>query len=73
MCVTRQLWVRSLLEEMMMSVAAKSGVEFRHSTRIASKIRRKVGNGVPSAYPALCGIQSEAFFFYLCLFSFIPF
>ena len=50
------LWVRSLLEEMKYlfkfifpfprsGVQAKRSVEFRHSTRNASKIRRKVGNG----------------------------
>ena len=46
-------------------VEAKRGVEFCHSTRDASRIRQKVGNGVsqhkvPSAYPAVCGIQREA-------------
>ena len=55
--VTRRLWVRSPIEEMKYlfkfifpllrsDVEAKSGVELRHSTRNAFKIRRNVGNGV---------------------------
>ena len=42
------------------------GVEIRHLTRNASRIRRKVGMecltrsfDVPSAYSAMCGIQRE--------------
>ena len=56
-CKTDWLWVRSLLEEMKYllkfifqflrsGVEAKRGVEFCHSTRNASRIRKKVGNGV---------------------------
>ena len=46
-------------------VQVKRGVEFCHSTRNVSIIRQKVGNRVsyhlvPSAYPAVCGIQREA-------------
>ena len=54
-CKTDCLWVRSSLEEMKYllifpflrsGVEAKRGVEFRHSTRNASRTQRKVGNGV---------------------------
>ena len=56
-CKTDWLWVRSPLEEMKYllklifpflrsGVKAKRGVEFCHSTRNASRIRQKVGNGV---------------------------
>ena len=49
-------------------VEVKRSVEFCHSTRNASRIRQKVGNGVlhkfPSAYPAVCGIQRKADLFY---------
>ena len=56
-CKTDWLWVRSPLEEMKYllkfifpflrsGVEAKRGVEFCHSTRNASRIRQKVGNGV---------------------------
>ena len=52
------VWVRSPLEEMKYvlkyifpflcsGVEAKRGVEFCHSTRKASRIHQKVGNGVP--------------------------
>ena len=55
--VKTQLWVRSPLEEMKYllkfifpflrsGVEVKRRVEFCHSTRNASKIRQKVGNGV---------------------------
>ena len=69
--VTQRLWVRSPLVEMKClfkficsflryGVEAKSSVEFRHSTRNTSQIRRKVGNGLsPSAFPAVRGIQRE--------------
>ena len=65
------LWVRSLLEEIYLNlyfyfpgIEAKSGVKFHYSTRNASNLWRKVGSGVsshqvPSAYPAVCGIQRE--------------
>ena len=54
---TDWLWVRSPLEEMKYlfkfifpflrsGVEVKRGVEFCHSTRNASRIRQKVGNGV---------------------------
>ena len=51
------LWVRSPLEEMIYlfifpflrsGVQAKPGVDFRHSTRNASRTWRKVGSGVTS-------------------------
>ena len=56
-CKTDWLWVRSPLEEikylfkfifpfLRSSVEAKRGAEFCHSTRNASRIRQKVGNGV---------------------------
>ena len=56
-CKTDWLWVRSPLKKMKYllkfifpflrsGVEAKSGVEFCHSTRNASRIRQKVGNGV---------------------------
>ena len=56
-CKTDWLWVRSPLEEMKYllkfifpflrsGVEVKRGVEFCHSTRNASRIRQKVGNGV---------------------------
>ena len=56
-CETGWLWVRSSLEEMKYlpkfifplirpGVEAKRGVEYCHSTRNASRIRQKVGNGV---------------------------
>ena len=43
----------------------KRGVDFYHSTRNAFRIRQKVRKGVsyhwvPSAYPAVFGIQREA-------------
>ena len=55
--VTRRLWVRSPLEEkkylfkcifpfLRSGVETRTGVEFRHSTRNAFKIRHKVGNRV---------------------------
>ena len=51
------LWVRSPVEEMKClfkfilsficsGIEVKRGVEFRHSTRNASRFRRNVGNGV---------------------------
>ena len=54
---TNWLWVRSPPEEMKYllkfifpnlrsGVEAKRGIEFCHSTRNASRIRQKVGNGV---------------------------
>ena len=54
---SRWMWVRSSLEEMKYlfkfifpflrsGVGTKRGVEFRHSTRNAFKIRRKEENGV---------------------------
>ena len=51
-------------------VEVKRGVRFCHTTRNASRIRQKMGNGVsshlvPSVYPVVCGIQREAVFFYL--------
>ena len=64
-CKTDLLWVRSPLEEMKYllklifpllrsGVEAKCGVEFCHSTRNASIIRQKVGNGVPyTRFPLL--------------------
>ena len=53
-CKSCWLWFRSLLQEMRylfkfifsFLVETKSDVEFRHSTRNAFRIRRKVGNGV---------------------------
>ena len=52
-------------------VERNRGVEFCHSIHNASRIQQKGGNGVslhkvPSAYPAVCGIQREAdlFIFY---------
>ena len=56
-CKTDWLWVRSPLEEMKYllkfifpflhsGIEVKRGVEFCHSTRNASRIRQKVGNGV---------------------------
>ena len=56
-CKTDWLWVRPPLEVMKYllkfiflllrsGVEAKRGVEFRHSTRNASRIRQKVGNVV---------------------------
>ena len=55
-------------------VEAKRGVEFRHSTRNASRTRWKVGNGVfkilqvPSVYPAVCGVQRESDLFIFILY-----
>ena len=64
--VTRWLWIRCPLEEMKnlfkfifpffrSGVKAKRGVEFCHSTRNTSQIRRKMGNGVSLTllYPAV--------------------
>ena len=56
-CKTDWLWIRFPLEELKYllkfifpflrsGLEAKRGVEFCHSTRNASKIRQKVGNGV---------------------------
>ena len=56
-CKIDCLWVQSPLEEMKYllkfifpflrsGVEAKRGIEFCHSTRNASRIRQKVGNGV---------------------------
>ena len=56
-CKIDWLWVPSPLEEMKYllkfifpflrsGVEAKRGIEFCHSTRKASRIRQKVGNGV---------------------------
>ena len=56
-CITDWLWVLFPLEEMKYllkfifpflrsGVEAKCGVEFCHSTRNASRMRQKVGNGV---------------------------
>ena len=56
------LWVRFPFEDINYLILSFSrcgnevnrGVEFRHSTRNASRIRRKVGD------TAICGIQREA-------------
>ena len=56
-CKIECLWVRSPLEKMkylfkcifpfiLSGIKANRGIEFRHSTRNAFKIRRKVRNGV---------------------------
>ena len=70
-CKIDWLWVRSPLEEMKYSfklifpflrsgVEDKCGVEFRHSTRNAPSIRRKLGNvSYFSAYFDVCGIQCD--------------
>ena len=53
--VTRRLWIRCPLKEikylfkfiflfLRSGVETKSGIEFRHSTRNVSKIRRQMGN-----------------------------
>ena len=60
-CKIDWLWVRSALEEMKYLFKFKfsilrsdGGVVFRHSTRNASRIRRKVVNGVIFMYVNIC-------------------
>ena len=64
----RNIYLKFIFPILRSGVEAKRSVELCHSTRNASRIRQKVGKGVsyhyvPSAYPAVCGIQCEAVLF----------